>query len=161
MPAKPRRARKRSLLGDSSLPGEPAELGGASEVRDAEATRAGDGRAALEELGRRSSDTVRATDAKNEFGRLLDRALGGRHIVITKHDTPAAVLMSFDEYRRLAPDEAPDLGALSREFDELLARMQSAPARRATKALFAASPSALAKAAVAEARRKARPRKRG
>jgi prevent-host-death family protein len=123
--------------------------------------RNGHGRAALVELGRRSSDTIRATDAKNEFGRLLDRALSGRHIVITKHDTPAAVLISFDEYRRLAQEEAPDLGALSREFDELLARMQSASARRATKELFAASPSALAKAAVGAARRKARPRRRG
>jgi prevent-host-death family protein len=106
-------------------------------------------------------DIVPATDAKNQFGRLLDRALRGRHVVITKHETPAAVLMSFEEYRRLAPEAAPDLGTLSREFDELLERMQSPRARRAAKALFAASPSALAKAAVAEARGKARPRKRG
>ena len=81
--------------------------------------------------------------------------------MITKHEAPAAVLMSFDEYRRLAPEGAPDLGALTQEFDDLLALMQSAPARRATKALFSASPSALAKAAVAEARKVARPRKRG
>ena len=81
--------------------------------------------------------------------------------MITKHDTPAAVLMSFDDYRRLAPDAAPDLGTLSREFDELLERMQMATAQHAVEALFAASPSALAKAAVREARRKARSRKRG
>lgn len=146
MPTKPRRSGKARLPLESSL------LARATEVREG---------AGLDEPGRGWSDTVPATDAKNQFGRLLDRALRGRRIVITKHETPAAVLMSFDDYRRLAPEAVPDLGTLSREFDDLLDRMQSKPARRAAKALFTASPSALAKAAVAEARRKARPRKRG
>jgi prevent-host-death family protein len=121
---------------------------GATEVREGEE---------LDDL----DDIVPATEAKNLFGRLLDRALRGRRVVITKHETPAAVLLSFDDYRRLAPEAAPDLGALSREFDELLARMQSAPARRAVDTLFAASPSALAKAALVETTKKARTRKRG
>jgi prevent-host-death family protein len=120
----------------------------ASEVRES---------AGIEDPG----DLVAATDAKNQFGRLLDRALSGRRVVITKHQTPAAVLLSFEDYRRLAPDAAPDLGALAREFDDLLEGMQSAPARRAVKALFEASPAALGRAAVAEARRKVRRRKRG
>ena len=154
MPAKPKRARKRPVVGS-------LERTGASEVREVGASWPASGRATRAEQGGRPSDTVRATDAKNQFGRLLDRVLRGTRIVITKHETPAAVLMSFDEYRRLAPEAEPDLGALRREFDELLVGMQSASARRATRALFAASPSALAKAAVSQARGKERARKRG
>jgi antitoxin Phd len=145
MSPKPRRPGKRPLP-----PFVPPATTGASEVREASEDRVA-----------RTSDSVRATDAKNQFGRLLDRALSGQRVVITKHEAPAAVLMSFEEYRRLVPEAAPDLDALSQEFDELLARMQSAPARRATRALFAASPSALAKAAVGGARGAARRRKRG
>jgi hypothetical protein len=35
--------------------------------------------------------------------------------------------MSFDEHPQPAPEGAPGLGALRREFDELVARMQIEP----------------------------------
>jgi len=40
---------------------------------------------------------VTATEAKNKFGRLLEKAMQGGVVVITKHDAPKAVLISMDE----------------------------------------------------------------
>jgi PHD/YefM family antitoxin component YafN of YafNO toxin-antitoxin module len=85
---------------------------------------------------------------------------GGR-VVITKHDAPTAVLLSYDEYQDLTGADSPDLDALSHEFDELMARMQTPASREATEALFRASTAELAEAAVAEARRDARSPERG
>ncbi len=104
---------------------------------------------------------VAATVAKNQFGRLLGTAVRGGRVVITKHDAPTAVLMSFDEYQELTGADAPDLDALSHEFDELMDRMQTLAARRATEALFRAETAELAEAALAEARRDARSPERG
>ncbi len=42
-----------------------------------------------------------ATQAKNEFGRVLDAALQGATVVITKHRAPRAVLISIDEFTAL------------------------------------------------------------
>ena len=41
-----------------------------------------------------------ATDAKNEFGRVLQKAAHGI-VVITRDDEPQAVVLSFDEFRIL------------------------------------------------------------
>ena len=38
--------------------------------------------------------TVTATEAKNSFGPLLEIAIQGSSVVITKHDRPKAVLIS-------------------------------------------------------------------
>jgi prevent-host-death family protein len=108
-----------------------------------------------------ASDFVAATVAKNQFGRLLGRAMQGGRVVITKHDAPTAVLLSYDEYQDLTGADSPDLDALSHEFDELMARMQTPASREATEALFRASTAELAEAAVAEARRDARSPERG
>jgi prevent-host-death family protein len=104
---------------------------------------------------------VAATVAKNQFGRLLGTAVRGGRVVITKHDAPTAVLMSFDEYQELTGADAPDLDALTHEFDELMARMQTPAAQRATEALFRAETAELAEAALAEARRDTRSSERG
>ena len=40
--------------------------------------------------------SVAATDAKNEFGSVLEAAVQDGAVVITKHDTPKAVLVSVD-----------------------------------------------------------------
>jgi len=97
------------------------------------------------------TEAVAATAAKNQFGQLLGAAMQGAHVVITKHDAPSAVLLSYEEYRELASEDTPDLEALSHEFDELLERMQAPAARTATEALFSASPAELSEAASAEA----------
>ncbi len=108
-----------------------------------------------------STRAVAATTAKNQFGRLLGTAVRGERVVITKHDTPAAVLISFEEYQELTGADAPDLEALSHEFDELLAHMQAPAARQANRKLFQASTDDLADAALAAARKDARTSERG
>ena len=44
---------------------------------------------------------VSASDAKNSFGRILDRVAREGRVAITKHDEPCAMLISIDEYRSL------------------------------------------------------------
>jgi len=107
------------------------------------------------------TEAVAATAAKNQFGQLLGAAMRGGRVVITKHDAPSAVLLSYEEYRELTHEDSPDLEALSHEFDELLERMQAPAARTASDALFDASPADLAEAARPEARDDARSPERG
>ena len=45
---------------------------------------------------------ISATDAKNEFGSLLERVIQGAAVVITKRDAPKAVLISIDEFDALS-----------------------------------------------------------
>ncbi len=94
-----------------------------------------------------------ATEAKNEFGRILEKAIRGETVIITKHDSPKAVLISVDRFQAL--EHAPELKlqTLSGEFDALLARMQGAQARRHMNAAFHAPPKQIGKAAVRAARR--------
>jgi antitoxin Phd len=89
-----------------------------------------------------------ATEVKNEFGRILEKAIQGETVVITKHDRPKAVLISVDQFNSLKHAPEVKLDALSGEFDALLARMQGSKARIAMKAAFSASPQQLGKAAV-------------
>jgi prevent-host-death family protein len=95
---------------------------------------------------------VSATVAKNEFGRVLDMALRGGRVVITKHNVPTAVLLSADAYEALRGRTTPNLDALRDEFDAMLERMQTPKARGGAAALFAASSSELGDAAVGAAR---------
>ncbi len=100
------------------------------------------------------SASVTATEAKNAFGRLLEKAMQGGVVVITKHDAPKAVLISMDEYTALSNASESRINGLSAEFDFLLRRMQGPKARSAMKRAFHASPRQLGKAAVAAARRR-------
>ena len=100
------------------------------------------------------TSTVTATDAKNEFGRVLEKVMQGGRVVITKHDEPKAVLISVREFNTLTNANRVKLDTLSGEFDALLARMQTPAARNGMKAAFEASPRQLGKAAVAVARKR-------
>lgn len=104
------------------------------------------------ESSRRSSFT--ATEAKNEFGLLLERAIQGDAVVITRHETPKAVLISMEEYASLtqAPERA--LNLLTAEFDAMYERMQSSTARTAMKNAFNATPQQMGKSAVRAARKR-------
>jgi prevent-host-death family protein len=97
---------------------------------------------------------VTATQAKNEMGSLLERVIRGETIVITRHDAPKAVLISIEEYESLARTPESQLDSLNKEFDELLARMQTPKARSAMKRAYEASPGQLGKAAVSAARKR-------
>jgi prevent-host-death family protein len=97
---------------------------------------------------------VTATEAKNRFGRLLEKAMRGGVVVITKHDAPQAVLISMEEYTALSSAPEARINSLSAEFDSLLTRMQRPGARKAMQAAFHASPKQLGKAAVVAARKR-------
>lgn len=96
-----------------------------------------------------------ATEAKNEFGRLLEQAIQGTTVLITKHDSPRAVLISIDHFQTLQEAPQANLNTLTEQFDTLLERMQSAKARRGMAAAFRADTKQLGKAAVAAARKRA------
>ncbi len=97
---------------------------------------------------------ISATEAKNKLGEVLDAVLQGGMVLITKHETPRAVLLSMEEYGALSGASQSRLETLNGEFDALLARMQTAKARAGMKAAFAASPKQLGKAAVEAARKR-------
>jgi antitoxin Phd len=97
---------------------------------------------------------VTATEAKNSFGPLLEKAIRGGVVVITKHDAPKAVLISVDEYAALSGAAEAKINSLSAEFDSLLLRQQRPGARRAMQKSFRASSQQLGRAAVGAARKR-------
>ncbi|MBM3464256.1 MAG: type II toxin-antitoxin system Phd/YefM family antitoxin [Armatimonadetes bacterium] len=100
----------------------------------------------------RNVHSISSTRAKNEFGSLLERAMQGQRIVITKHDAPKAVLISYEDFHHLVGDASAQLDTLSAEFDAMLARMQLPRAKAGLRRAFDASPEELGKAAVKAAR---------
>jgi len=100
------------------------------------------------------SVAVSATQAKNQFGGLLETVIQGGRVVITKHDSPKAILMSMGEFNSLSNAHKAELEALSGEFDRLLARMQTPAARAGMNAAFHSTPKELGRAARAAARKR-------
>jgi antitoxin Phd len=98
--------------------------------------------------------TVTATEAKTRFGPLLEMAIRGGSVVITKHDAPKAVLLSIAEFEALGGSRPPDLNALSADFDSMTARLQTPSSRKALKSAFEATPRELGRLAVANYRRR-------
>ena len=96
--------------------------------------------------------SVTASEAKSGFGRVLDMVMQGGAVVITKHDVPKAVVLSVQNFNALSRATETSLDTLSREFDALLAKLQTPKARSGMKAAFAASGRQLGKAAVASVR---------
>ena len=96
---------------------------------------------------------ITATEAKNKLGEVLDSVIQSGMVLITRHETPKAVLLSMEEYGALSGASQSRLDTLNGEFDALLARTQTAKARAGRKAAFGASPKQLGKAAVRAARK--------
>lgn len=96
--------------------------------------------------------SIPATRIKNEFGSALETAARGGAVAITRHDTPKAVLISYEEFQALVKARSQSLDDLAGEFDELLTRMQTPKARKGMAAAFDASPAELGRAAVKAAR---------
>jgi antitoxin Phd len=96
--------------------------------------------------------TVTASRLKNEFGTVFEQAALGGAVVITKHNTPRAVLLSYAEFEALTESATPALNDLSERFDELLATMQTPKAKAGVAAAFDATPEELGTAAVKAAR---------
>jgi prevent-host-death family protein len=93
------------------------------------------------------SSSVSATDAQNNFGEVLTRVARDGRVFITRYRRPEAVVLSMEEYEALIGQEPVDLGALEREFESMVAQMQSPGQRAATDALFGMSGLDLGKAA--------------
>ncbi len=96
---------------------------------------------------------IAATQAKNTFGELLDRVSASGPVAITRHDTPKAVLLSYEEFEFLSEARSKTLDALSTSFDDLLDRLQTPAARQGMEAAFHASPAELGRVPVEAARR--------
>ena len=91
---------------------------------------------------------VSASDAKNSFGRVLERVARDGGITITRRSEPIAVIIPVEAYARLAGNEAGVLDTLSAEFDALLARMQAPEMAKAMQRAFDMTPQQLGRAAV-------------
>jgi antitoxin Phd len=100
------------------------------------------------------ASSITATDAKKQFGRVLEMVLRGGAVVITKHDAPKAIVLSMEEYSALTDARTRRLDDLSADFDAMLARMQAPRSRAGMKAAFGASPKEIGRAAVAVARKR-------
>ena len=107
---------------------------------------------AIDVLSKLRYTTVAASEAKNQFGQVLESALRDGAVVITKHDTPKAVLLSIEELEALATRSR--LDSLTNEFDAKYARMQKPGFAKAMDTAFAASPKQLGAAAVKASRKK-------
>jgi prevent-host-death family protein len=99
-----------------------------------------------------TSGSVSATDAQNHFGQVLSRVAREGAVFIRKYDRPAAVVLSMDRYRELTGRPDAELDELTREFDEMLARMQTDEAAAAADDLFDMGPDELGRTAVRDAR---------
>jgi prevent-host-death family protein len=98
------------------------------------------------------SVSVTATEAQNNFGRVLGNVAQDRVVYITRYDRPEAVVLSVERYEALSGSTAPDLQELTHRFDELLAGMQSAESAAAVDAFFRMQANELGEAAVSGAR---------
>jgi len=96
--------------------------------------------------------TVTASEAKNQFGQVLESALRDGAVVITKHDTPRAILLSIEEFEALSARSR--LDALTKQFDAKYVQMQKPGFAKALGGAFAASPKQLGAAAAKVGRRR-------
>ena len=102
--------------------------------------------------------SIPATRFKNTLSAVLERTLRGGAVAITKHETPKAVLLSYDEFVALTKSRDDSLNDLGSQFDGLLARLQTPVARKGLAAAFDATPAQIGAAAVKAARAATRPR---
>jgi prevent-host-death family protein len=109
----------------------------------------------------RSLEAVPASRLKNAPGAIVDQAAAGRPVVVTRHDSPKVVILSFQDFEDLARGREPGLGALEGRFGELLEGMQKPRAKRGVTAALAATPEQYGRAAVAAARKPRKARRAG
>jgi len=91
--------------------------------------------------------TVSSSDAKNRFGKILERVTEEGGVAITLRNEPKFVVISIETYERLARADSRSLDALTTEFDALLDRMQEPGSRAAMERAFDMTPEALGQAA--------------
>lgn len=95
---------------------------------------------------------VSASDAKNAFGRILERVTKDGGVTITRRRQPFAVVLPIEAYAQLAHADAGSLDTLSNEFDALLERMQAPKVAAAMQRAFDMPTKELSRAALDTAR---------
>ncbi len=97
---------------------------------------------------------VSASEIKNAFASVWDTMNARGAVAITRHEKPKAVLLSVERFEELVSAGRPSLDALTREFDELLAGLQTPKAGRALASAFQASPAELGRTAISQSRKR-------
>lgn len=90
---------------------------------------------------------ISSSDAKNGFGRILERVTKEGGVAITLRNEPKFVVISVDTYQRMAHADSRSLNTLTDEFDALLERMQEPGVRAAMERAFGMTPEELGHAA--------------
>lgn len=91
---------------------------------------------------------ISSSDAKNGFGRILERVTKEGGIAITLRNEPRFVVISVETYQRMARADSRSLDTLTDEFDALLDRMQEPGAQAAMERAFGMTPEELGHAAL-------------
>lgn len=90
---------------------------------------------------------ISSSDAKNHFGKILERVTEEGGVAITLRNEPRFVVISVETYQRLARADSRSLNTLTDEFDALLERMQEPGSRAAMERAFSMTPEELGQAA--------------
>ncbi len=90
---------------------------------------------------------VTASVLKNKFSEAARLASCGP-LAVSRHNRREFVILTAGQYEELQQSRRAPLESLTAEFDQLVAKMNTPKAKRATAALFSASPKALGQAAV-------------
>lgn len=96
---------------------------------------------------------VTASVLKNKFSEVA-RLASVAPLAVSRHNRREFVILTAAQYEEFQQNRRTPLDTLAGEFDQLVAKMNTPKARRATASLFAASGKALGEAAV-KARRAA------
>jgi len=90
---------------------------------------------------------ISSSDAKNGFGRILERVTKEGGVAITLRNEPKFVVISVETFERMARADSRSLDTLTDEFDALLDRMQEPGVRSAMERAFSMTPEELGHAA--------------
>lgn len=90
---------------------------------------------------------ITASELKNKFSEVA-RLTARAPLAVSRHNRREFVILTTAQYEELQQSRRAPLENLAAEFDQMVARMNTPKAKRATASLFAASGKALGKAAV-------------
>lgn len=90
---------------------------------------------------------ITASDLKNKFSEIA-RLTAREPVAVTRHNRREFVILTASQYEEIQQSRRAPLENLAAEFDQMVTRMNTPKAKRATASLFSASGKALGKAAV-------------
>gem|GEM_PF-5715064 len=99
-----------------------------------------------------ATQVLPATRAKSSFSKVLQDVEKGARVVVTKHESPSAVVVPYKEYEALQAQTERALDRMRARFDTLVAEMQKPAFERGVDALFNSSSEELGQTAVQAAR---------